>query len=111
MTKRAYTIGHAASYEAAMREPGGTKKLGRRLPSNEFPKGYAGGWTWETAREATDFKLFHMRDHQPEWDPTRFAVFELELPTGWDQDVAPPETGERFCRLINDSKIVRRVIT
>lgn len=111
MSKIAYTIGRTTSYEKAIREPGGTKKLGRR-PNDDPP--YDGGWVWPTIEQANAFRTGLMEINLPSWKAKDFSVYELDLPNGWDVDVSQelvaPETaanGARF--LLNDAQIIGAV--
>jgi hypothetical protein len=111
MSKVAYTIGRTTSYEQAIREPGGTKKLGRR-PDDDPP--YEGGWVWSTIQQANDFRTGLMETLFPNWKSQEFSVYELDLPNGWEVDVSPDPIapGDTACGahfLLNDAQIVGAV--
>jgi hypothetical protein len=102
--KVAYTIGRTSSYELAIKEPGGTNKLGKRLSENPP---YEGGWVWRTWSEADYFRVNLMSMETPEWKPEDFSVYELELPSGWDIDVCSDLINQSGAHhLINDAKII-----
>lgn len=46
-----YTIGHEESYRRGL-ACGPLRKIGRRLPCDEFPDGYPGGYVFRTVEEA-----------------------------------------------------------
>ena len=105
MSRTAYTIGHRESYDAACagKEP---RKVGRydadgKQTRNPDGSPYPGGSTFRTAEAAAAF-IKHVG--RPD-----FAVYELELPTGWDTDVADPAPGALDHSLLHDARIVCRV--
>ena len=112
MCNIAYTIGRTSSYDIAIKEHGGTKKLGRRDVSPTDPnESYEGGWVWRTWKDADNFRANLMSIG---WIPKDFSVYELELPTSWDVDVSPDPIiktktvcGANY--LLHDAKIVREV--
>ena len=113
MSNIAYTIGRTSAYEAAIKEPGGAKKLGRREATQEEPA-YDGGWVWRTREDADNFRINIMSIERPEWAAMDFSVYELELPTSWDVDVSSESIGKakNLCGahyLLNDSKIIGAV--
>lgn len=70
----AYTVGAEAAYDQNLidyPEDGGSK-LGQT-------EDYEGGWVWKTPEEAKEFAAT-LDDGQP------FAVYELKLPSGWEED-------------------------
>jgi len=115
MCNIAYTIGRTSSYDIAIKEPGGTKKLGRRDVSPDDPnESYEGGWVWRTWKDADNFRANLMSIEIPEWIPRDFSVYKLELPTSWDVDVSPDpiiksKTACGAHYLLHDAKIVRAV--
>jgi hypothetical protein len=108
MSEFVYTIGRTSSYDEAVADAQDHMKLGKRGPSQEFPEGYDGGWVWKTPAEANTFRVDHLREFEPEWDPTTFSVYKLELPTSWEVDVYKSGSSV-YSSLLNDSKIVCRV--
>lgn len=107
MTKTAYTIGAAKSYDAALSSPtpeNPATKLGRRPD-------YEGGWVWRTPEDARLFlgALAFARAF-PGRDPKEFSVYLLELPTGWEIDVSStPHPNDDVHRLLNDAVIVSKI--
>ena len=100
----AYTIGSEKSYDDALldtHEP--TSKIGVR-PDWDPP--YAGGCLWRTPEEARAFI-------EVSGDTLGFnaAVYELALPTGWDEDASPGVSPDGpFHHLLHDALIVRKVV-
>lgn len=97
---QAYTIGNHLSYDRDLAAQGPLTKLGARL--DEDPP-YEGGAVWRTAGEARAFI---------ETTNLSFpaAVYTIELPTGWDEDVSPePQPEDGFHRLLHDATILHRV--
>jgi len=92
----AFTIGNATSYDRALAEEPEVLKLGA------FDD-YAGGWVWRTAADAQAF----MDAAALPWEG---AVYELELPTGWEADVNPKVAPDGAHNLLHDARILRRVV-
>lgn len=91
----AFTIGNRKSYDQALAEDPEVTKLGA------FDD-YEGGWVWSTAAAAGTF----MEGASLPWEG---AVYELELPTGWEVDVSLGTAPDGVHRLLNDARILRRV--
>jgi len=91
-SKVAFTLGNPNSYEVAIDKHPDITKLGRTGD-------YDGGCVFRTAKDAADSSLA---------EKYGYRVYGLILPNGWNQDVdISKEAEERFCRLINDARIVR----
>lgn len=100
MGTRAFTVGNERSYDQALSSPSPVHKLGVRP---EWDPPYEGGWVWRTAEEALAF----LAENPVPWPP---GVYELVLPSGWDEDVLPePDSQDGVHRLRNDSLIIRKV--
>lgn len=69
---------------------------------------YDGGWVWLSWTAADNFRLHGMQS-ETGWNPPDFAVYELELPNGWDKDVSSTPLGSGAHLLLNDAQIIRRV--
>jgi hypothetical protein len=100
----AYTVGHAESYDKYIEgDPRPVKK-------GAYP-GYAGGYVWATPTEAQsflDFALFAGTSNPR--DARDYAIYALDLPTGWDTDVSGElHPADGVYRLLNDALITRRV--
>jgi hypothetical protein len=107
MSRDAFTVGYAKVYDEGLEHPAPTNpntKLGRR-------DDYEGGWIWRTPQEAATFLKSSAFAHAfPGRDPNEFAVYRLELPTGWDADVSvEPHTSDGVHRLLHDALIVSKV--
>jgi hypothetical protein len=101
----AYTIGNEKSYDLALLDTdvGPPLKTGVR-PDWDPP--YTGGCIWRSAQEARAYI-----DSQGDRLGFTAAVYELALPTGWEQDVSPePSTEGPFHHLLHDALIVRKVL-
>jgi hypothetical protein len=100
MTQQAFTIGRQSVYDVYMNNDPDAKKLGKR-------REYYGGWVWSSSADANSFLV--SSDFLvcfPE-GPSDFAVYELQLPTGWSVDVGPLGL-DGVHHLINDAKLVRK---
>jgi hypothetical protein len=115
MSNIAYTIGRTTAYDQAVIE-GGVKKLGRREinPTDPNEPPYEGGWVWRRWGDAENFRANLMSIEIPGWASMDFSVYQLELPTSWEDDVTPEPickgktaSGAHF--LLHDSRIVRAV--
>jgi hypothetical protein len=95
----AYTVGAEQSYDLALREDPAVTKLGTR-PDDDPP--YPGGWVWRTAEEAWAFVAGASLPFVP-------AVYELSLPTGWDEDVTTDVGADGVHHLLHDARIVCKV--
>jgi hypothetical protein len=103
--REAYTVGFTTSYDQALAEEEPPYKIGR----NEE---YDGGWVWKTAKDA--YTWLHKTDgfviEGTIRNPDQFSVYLLELPSNWEADVSPrPHPDDHVHRLLNDSRIVRKV--
>lgn len=85
-----YTIGHELSYLRAIADVGAIEKIGQRLPCEQFPEGYEGGYAFRTFAEAQQ----RINEKYP---ASGFVVFGMKA--HWETDV---EGGY----LLNDSEIV-----
>lgn len=96
----AFTIGNRKGYDHALATQERAHKTGVR-PESDPP--YRGGWVWKTAEDADAFiKRTPL--------PFVAAVYAIELPTGWNEDVSPepcPEDGVH--NLLHDAVILHRV--
>lgn len=98
----AYTIGQEAAYDASLTNTDDPPhKVGARP---EWDPPYDGGWVWRTPGEAAAFILA-----QGVGLGFTAAVYEIELPLGWDEDVSPEPHEDGAYRLLNDARIVRKV--
>lgn len=103
----AYTIGRTASYDRALEEHGEPViKMGR----NEY-EGYGGGWVWRTAEDARRFiddgLVWQHCDVTPA--PNEFSVYELALPSSWQECCSDAPASDGVHRLWRDSVIVKKV--
>ena len=98
----AFTIGNQKGYDHDLATKDRNIKLGCR-PESCPP--YEGGWVWRTAQEAHEFIA------KTEL-PFIAAVYALELPHGWHEDVSPtPHPSDGVHRLLNDAAILHRETT
>ena len=106
-TRRAYTLGHSESYDRGLRE----QVPGKPLLKQGRGDNYSGGWIWETEATAQAFlNSPRFAAAFPGRDSREFAVYEVELPTGWAADVsAAPDPSDGVHRLINHAAIKRRM--
>lgn len=99
----AFTIGNEHSYDQALaHQPDPVRKVGAR-PDDDPP--YKGGCLWRTPEEAHEYIV-------TQGDALGFlaAVYEVQLPTGWDADVSPELSDDGpYHHLLNDADIVRKV--
>jgi hypothetical protein len=102
--REAFSVGCTAGYDRYLADapPEGCWKVGRH-------DDYAGGWAWTTREAASAFLTSEaFATAFPGRDPAEFAVYRLELPTGWDVDVYGPNPKDGVHNLINDARIVGR---
>jgi hypothetical protein len=92
-----YTIGHEATYMKALADKpeGGLMKLGARPPGEQYPKGYQGGYAFQSVYDA-------LRRINEAHEGQGFAVFGLE--TTWD-NTRQSESGW-WSHLIQDARII-----
>lgn len=100
----AYTLGLTKSYDTDLASSEGCIKMGRRLS----PRKYSGGWLFQTAEEAEDFRLHRMESVCPDWNAANFSVYEVEI-TSWEADAWGPHPTDGVHRLLNDSRVTRKV--
>ncbi len=72
-------------------------KLGRQLPCERFPDGYAGGYAFQSETDA-------QRRIGEAYAERGFAVFGLLA--DWEKDTYPNPQGNWWRNLINDAEIV-----
>lgn len=121
----AYTIGRASVYDPLFLDGKPHWKLGqvdsetgrrRQVALDDSKiveydgKPYLGGWLWRRAAHAHAYRT-SARWSTEEWgDPGEFAVYEVELPNGWETDVTQTVDPDLACyRLINDARLIRKV--
>ena len=100
--RTAFTVGLAVGYDSCLMdsvEP--LYKSGARSD-------YGGGWVWATLEEAEAF-LASATFAATGRDGAEFGVYQLLLPTGWEEDVFPTRGKDGVHRLANDALIVGRV--
>lgn len=96
----AFTLGRTSSYDAALLEKEPAKKIGKR-------EDYPGGWVWKASSEAEIVRQ-NLRAYDPDWDPSDFSIYDLELPYGWLQDVSTDPGPDGVHHLLVDAIIVRK---
>ena len=108
----AFTLGYAKSYDRGLTEAtveAPLKKVGRYPPLEHRPD-YGGGWVWAMAQEADEFRTSDAFERAFPGRAAEFAVYRLELPTGWETDVSEvPDPTDGVHRLLYDAVIVVRV--
>jgi hypothetical protein len=99
--KHAFTVGRTTRYDESIRT--NPMKTGRH-------DDYLGGWVWSTPAEAQLFLDSGRIEQVSELrDPATFSVYELELPTGWAEDVTAAPEVDGVHRLLHDARILRKV--
>ena len=102
----AFTVGYAEGYDAALAKGTPDEPLRKSGEHDD----YRGGWIWASPDEARAFLgSAQFAEAFPGRDPDEFAVYRLELPTGWDDDVsATVDTEDGVHRPLHDALIVSR---
>lgn len=106
--RQAFTLGYAKGYDSYIADaPPDEPPMKLGAASRED---YDGGWVWGSRIGAREFLASGQFALQfPGRDPAEFAVYELQLPTGWSTDVSGvPHPSDGVRRLLHDARIVRR---
>lgn len=103
MSRTAYTIGDEHSYDLSLADTENPpSKIGVQ-PDWDPP--YAGGCLWKTPEEAQAFI-----EMSGEALGFAAAVYELELPTGWDEDASPEMSPDGpYHHLLHTARILQKV--
>lgn len=102
----AFTLGMEKSYDMMLAGEGVTGVVTKLGANSE----YEGGWVWPTAEAAEAFRTSSEFDNWFRGRAEKFAVYRIELPLGWQEDVSEdPHPKDGVHRLLTSSLITGKV--